>query len=98
MRIWERKALNCVSPALENIIEEDEIFIDIEMDHVDRDQCGKVSSKEPSDNSSEEKTDNHQLIARGGGLILILILSCLVTTFFLLSPNLEAIFSKYNIY
>ena len=85
----ERKALNCVSPALENIIEEDEIFIDIEIGLVD---------KEPSDNSSQKKTDNHQLIARGGGLILILILSSLVTTFFLMSPNIEAIFSKYSIY
>ena len=30
------------------IIEEEEIFIDIEIDHINRDQAGKVSSKEPS--------------------------------------------------
>ena len=97
LRIWERKALNCVSPALDNIIEDDEIFIDIEIDHVDKDHSGKVSSKEPSGNPTPEKTGNHQLLARGGGLVLILILSILVTTFFLLSPNIEAMFSKYNI-
>ena len=56
------------------IIEEEEIFIDIEIDQVDSNQIGKVSPKDHLENSSPGKTDNHQLIARGGGVILILIL------------------------
>jgi hypothetical protein len=98
--VWEKRARNCVSPALGDIIEEDEENINNEnyTDQIEEDCPSKVSFREPSTHWKLEETprkpENHQYRA-SSGLIFLLTIAALVTTFFLLSPVLETVFSKY---
>ena len=85
--VWE-----CISPALDNIKEED----DEDADQIVDDQAGRLSTIHPVVEKKQPHVENHQMRASGGFMLLV-VLAALVLLFFLLSPDIEAIFSRYLI-